>query len=299
MALHVTTWGRGDPVIALHPLGLDGSAFDDLGHHLAERGLRTLAVDLPGFGRTPAPAGPLSPARLARPVIALARRCESRPTLVGISMGGRVALEAALRAPDRFRAVVAVAPFLPWRRHRWAFPMARLLSPDLAERIPVEALWPFLRWVANRAVGSSLLADDAVARSGARMVYYATCPATRRALVAAARGMALDPPFGREGLWTRLPRLETPATFLWGVQDRMVPLAFARPVAEAVPEARQLILPCAKHAMNGAHSRCLADAVLASLTRPAGSAAGLATVWPCAVTGETAHSAWADDPTPA
>ena len=61
MTLHRREWGTGQPVIAMHPLGLESSAFEGVGRALARRGLRTIAVDLPGFGRTPAPDTALSP----------------------------------------------------------------------------------------------------------------------------------------------------------------------------------------------------------------------------------------------
>ena len=50
-------WGRGEPLIALHPLGIESSAFADLGLALASSGIRTTAVDLPGFGRHRSAAG--------------------------------------------------------------------------------------------------------------------------------------------------------------------------------------------------------------------------------------------------
>ena len=71
--LHRREWGVGQPVIAMHPLGLDSSAFEGFGQLLARRGMRTIAVDLPGFGRSPVPDRPLTPAVLAESVIELAR----------------------------------------------------------------------------------------------------------------------------------------------------------------------------------------------------------------------------------
>ena len=98
-------WGSGEPVIALHPLALDASAFAGLGTALAKHDFRTIGIDLPGFGQTPAPGGPLTPARLAEPVLELASELSEPPALLGYSMGGRVALEAALTEPEWFRAV--------------------------------------------------------------------------------------------------------------------------------------------------------------------------------------------------
>jgi pimeloyl-ACP methyl ester carboxylesterase len=296
MTAFTREWGRGDPVLALHPLALESSAFDDLGPALAERGLRVIAIDLPGFGRTPAPDVELTPAVLAGPVLELARTLEPRPHLLGVSMGGRVALEAALAAPEHFRSVVAVAPYLPWRRFRWAFPLAHLFSPWAAEKLPVEAAWPALKWIADQLRTSRVLADDALAQAGARMIYYASCPATRRALVSATRGLALDPPFGAHGLWSRLPDLDVPASFVWGMRDRLVPADFARPVSVALPDARQLLLPCLQHALNGAHSRCLAAAVTSALCAPHREGADPAAVWPCEIDDAPSAAAAAGEP---
>lgn len=272
MTLYVREWGRGEAVIALHPLGLDSSAFAGLGATLASLGLRTIAVDLPGFGRSPSPAAPLTPARLAQPVVRMARGASSPPVLLGISMGGRVALEAALSAPQQFRALILVAPYLPWRRFRWALALARWMSPWAAERVPVELGWPALKRIAEGLEKLPLLRDDDLARAGVRLIYNSSCPATRGAIVSAAREMALDPAFGASGLWDRLPQLARIRTaFLWGGHDWLVPPGSHRDVERALPNAEQRLLPCLSHALNGAHHRCLAFAVARLLGGPLGA----------------------------
>jgi pimeloyl-ACP methyl ester carboxylesterase len=293
----VREWGAGQPVIALAPLGLESSAFTALGAVLGAQGLRTLAVDLPGFGRTPAPGIPLTPAVLAAPVIELARSLETPPIVLGISLGGRVALETALAAPEAVRAVVAVAPYLPWLRGRLFLASAGLLDPRIAEWLPLERLWPVLRWLARGLESAPYLRDDALAQAGARLVYYLSCPATRVSLLSAARELALDPARGARGLWTRLAWLEVPAAFVWGERDRLVSLRFARAVARSCPHVTQMLLPCVGHWLNGPHHRCLAAAIaelVPELVREAEdprrrdrtSGAGLV-LRPCVVTGGT------------
>ena len=278
-------WGRGAPVLALHPLGLESSAFAGVGAALARRGMRTIAVDLPGFGRTPAPAGRLTPGVLADPVIALARGLETPPVVVGVSLGGRVALEAALRAPDAFRAVVAVAPYLPWLRFRPLMQLAWLIDPAVVAWVPLERAWPALRWLAGVVETVPYLRDDELAQAGARLIYYFACPATRASFVSAAREMALDPAWGPESVWTRLPSLAVPAAFVWGERDRLVTPRFARRVAKACPGAGQVALACLGHWWNGPHHRCLAEAIATLVERPSeGSDASLAAS-PCAVDG--------------
>jgi len=264
-AAHVRFWGAGEPVIALHPFGLESSAFAGVGECLAEENLQTLAVDLPGFGETPLPAVPLTPANMAAPVIELARSLDSRPALIGLSMGGRVALEAAATAPDAFRSVIAIQPYLPWRRFRGPLQIARLMSPQRAEALPVEVLWPVLKWIADSFEGIPWLRDDAMAMAGKRILYNLSCPATRRAVVSAARELALDPLHGPSSIWLRMREITAPTTFIWGERDRLVPAAFGRQVSAFMPAAEQLVMPCIGHAINGPHHRCLARVVAAIL----------------------------------
>jgi pimeloyl-ACP methyl ester carboxylesterase len=293
----VREWGAGQPVIALAPLGLESSAFSAFGAALGARGFRTLAVDLPGFGRTPAPALPLTPAVLAAPVIELARSLDTPPIVLGISLGGRVALETALVAPGTVRAVVAIAPYLPWLRARLFLSAAGFLDPHIAEWLPLERFWPVLRWLARGLEVTPYLRDDALAQAGARLVYYLSCPATRVSFLSAARELALDPAHGAGGLWTRLAWLEVPVAFVWGERDRLVSLRFARAVARSCPYATQMLLPCVGHWLNGPHHRCLAVTIADlvpellreaedPLWRDRTSGAGLV-LRPCVVTGGT------------
>ena len=259
--LHVRSWGDGRALIALHGLGLEATCFAGLGQILAGRGIRTVSADLPGFGRTPAPKGPLTMRRLAEPVIELAMELGDPPLLLGMSLGGRVALEAALRAPKAFRGLVLVAPALPRRHSRWIAVAARLLSPRLAERVPIEAAWPLLKRLAHVREADPAIAEDWLTRIGKRAIYYMSCPATRAAFVGAIRAMASDPGSGPQSVWTRLPSLAPPAAFVWGARDRMVSPKLEKAVAAKLPGALHLRVPCAGHYYNGPHFRCHLEAM--------------------------------------
>lgn len=265
MDLYAREWGRGETLIALHPLALESSAFEGMGTALATRGLRTIAVDLPGFGRTPITGERPTPSALAQPVIDLARSLDAPPALLGISLGGRVALECALQAPEAFRSSILISPYLPWKRGRWLLESARYLDPQRVEKLPIERIWPLLRWLTNSVESIPMIRDDAITRAGVRMVYYASCPATRTNIVAVARELALDPPFGPEGLWSRLPGLRLPSAFVWGEKDQLVSYRFAPHVAHALPHAHQLVLQCCGHAPYRSHDPCLVHTVRVAL----------------------------------
>ncbi|HYB12641.1 MAG TPA: alpha/beta fold hydrolase, partial [Myxococcota bacterium] len=260
-------WGAGDPIIALHPLALESTAFAGVARLLAQRGLRTIAVDLPGFGRTPGPDGTLTPARMAEPVMELAAGLEPRPLLLGMSMGGRVALEVAFVAPSIVRGVVLVAPYLPWRSSRWLLALARLMSPSSVERVPLQHAWPLLRHISAALERRRELEHDWLARASARVGYYLSCPATRAHFISAARELALDPAYGSQGTWTRLSRLSVPAAFVWGGQDRLIPPEHAQAVAALLPRAHHVSVPCCGHFMNGRHYRCFETAMAEAVLR--------------------------------
>jgi pimeloyl-ACP methyl ester carboxylesterase len=261
--LQYQEWGAGDPLIALHPLALESGAFAGVAEALVRRGLRTLAVDLPGFGKTPAPEQPLTPARLAAPVIELARSLERPPLLVGMSMGGRVALDAALTHPELFRGIILVATFLPWQRWRPALGLARLMDPRWAGYLPLERVWPVLKYVAHFLEHRPGIEHDWLARASVRVVYTSACPAMREAFLSAAREMALDP----ITIWDRLPQLAVPATFLWAGRDALIPHSHQRAVSEVLPTADQLEVPCSGHFVSGSHFRCMRHAIAMAVER--------------------------------
>ncbi len=290
--LHYEDWGAGDPVIALHPLALESSAFAGVAEALARQGLRTLGVDLPGFGRSPAPGGPLTAARLAAPVIELARSLPRPPLLVGMSLGARVALEAALAQPKAFRGAVLVAPYLPWRRWRFALDLLGRIDPSWGERVPLQRAWPILKRVAEMLERIPDLEHDWLARASVRVVYYSSCPATRLAFLSALREMALDPTSGARSVWARLPRLAVPATFLWAGRDALIPRDHVRRLEDVLPRADQVEIPCSGHFVSGAHYRCMRHAIGLAVARtleapPRGAARrrrrGMRTLAPCVV----------------
>lgn len=78
--------------------------------HLA-RSRRVIAVDLPGFGHSPMPASRVAvPAYAATVLELLDARGVAQAALIGNSLGGLIAIEAALADPDRVERLVLVAP---------------------------------------------------------------------------------------------------------------------------------------------------------------------------------------------
>jgi len=121
--------GAGPPVLLVHGLGATKASFLPTVGALAGRH-RVIALDLPGFGDSDKPfaAGYDAPF-FARSVVALLDALElPSASLIGNSMGGRVALETGLQHPDRVDRLVLLAPALAWLRGRPFAPQGEMFE---------------------------------------------------------------------------------------------------------------------------------------------------------------------------
>jgi pimeloyl-ACP methyl ester carboxylesterase len=107
--------GEGPGLVLLHE-GICDSRMWDQQWDAYTRGHRVMRLDFRGYGRTPYQPGAYAS---ARDVIELMDGHEiERAAVVGVSLGGRVALEVAIAVPDRVSALVLVGSGLPG--HDWS-----------------------------------------------------------------------------------------------------------------------------------------------------------------------------------
>ena len=239
--LSISEAGTGAPVVLIHGLGATKASFLPTLDALAGTH-RCIAVDLPGFGDSVKPIRACYDARFfARSMVALLDALElEQAHFVGNSLGGRVALEIGLSAPDRAGRLVLLAPSLAWLRNRSWAPLLRLVAPQLGLIQPTPR--PIVEAIVERVVPGAR--DEWTAAGIDEFLRSYMTPRGRAAFYAAARHIYLEEPYGKDGLWTRLPALQPPSLFVWGRKDPLVPLAFKRHVRQAVPESRHLELSC-------------------------------------------------------
>jgi pimeloyl-ACP methyl ester carboxylesterase len=241
--LSIMDAGTGPAILAMHGLGGTKGSFLHTMSALADRDrFRVIAVDLPGFGDSDKPLRAAYDARyFAETAIDLLDALGlEQAHLIGNSLGGRVALEMALRYPDRVGRLVLLTPSLAWRRPRPGLSLVRLARPEVG--LLQVAPRPVVEAVVNRLIPGAEEGWAAVGVDEFLRVYLTR--SGRAAFYAAARQIYIDEPHGEEGFWTRLPALQPEALFVWGRNDRLVPMAFSRHVADALPHARQLELDC-------------------------------------------------------
>jgi pimeloyl-ACP methyl ester carboxylesterase len=228
LAQHRT--GRGSPLVLLHPLGADRHVWDPLVPFLAAR-RELIAIDLPGFGESPALDDQVPTPRAIAGAVAehLAATGVQRPHVAGNSLGGWVALELGLSGAAG--SVSGIAPAGLW-------PEPLVPKAAIAHRLARTLLPAASRFVATRP-GRSMLLSGAVA-------YPTRVPAAAaRQLVEA---YALAPDFirvndaMREGRFEGLERIRCPVTLVWPDHDRLI----RRPVW--VPDRiRNVVLSGAGH----------------------------------------------------
>jgi pimeloyl-ACP methyl ester carboxylesterase len=136
--LYYETHGGGAPLVVLGGLGTDLSELGMLTGPLADR-YRVIAVDNRGAGRSAKPPGPFSIEEMAEDVAELlAHLGVPRAHVLGVSLGGRIAMALALAHPDRVRRLVLVstAPRAVGTRWRVRLGMRVATLPGLRGRYP-------------------------------------------------------------------------------------------------------------------------------------------------------------------
>ncbi len=211
------------PAIALHGIG-GGAGF------WAGLSLPLIPWDQPGYGGTPLPPRLDFPALADALVAFMDARGLAQADLVGHSMGGMVALEAALRHPARVRRLVLLATTPAFGGRDPAFAEAFLR----ARHAPREA--GGTRADSAAALVEGLFGPGATpamleaARASMAQVPEATYRATLRCLTTFDR---------RAGL----PGVTQPTLCIAGSADATAPERTMRRMAEAIPGARMAVLP--------------------------------------------------------
>jgi 3-oxoadipate enol-lactonase/4-carboxymuconolactone decarboxylase len=220
----------GPVVLFANSLGTSLAMWDDQAAALKNE-FRVLRYDHRGHGDSPVPPGPYSIEDLADDVLALLDRLEIvRAAFVGLSIGGAVAMTAALRAPERFdRLVLCSTASYFGPPEQWTDRAATVRAEG------VEAVAPATlgRWLTPDAppelrerLKSMLLASP---REG-----YASC------------AEALSGYDVRGGLGA----LQMPVLAIAGADDPTTPPDTMQAIVDEIPGARLRVIEHARHIVN-------------------------------------------------
>ena len=233
--LRVSVRGQGPPLLLVMGLGGNIEMWDPLERALEGRGIQTIAYDASGTGHSPTRLVPQRMGGLARQAAHLLDALgHPQADVLGVSFGGAVAQELALRHPHRVRRLVLASttcglggvPGHPLAVSLLATPL-RYYSPT------------FLRLFAGVLYGPTVTARDELLRAQieARHARPPTAWGYASQIVAATG-------------WTSRPwlgRIAARTLVIGGDRDPIVPPRNARLLAGRIPSARLELVAGAGH----------------------------------------------------
>jgi 3-oxoadipate enol-lactonase len=228
--------GSGEPVLLVMGLGMPATGWWRTAPVLARR-FRVLTFDNRGSGRSGRPRGPYTLAQLAGDALAvLDAAAEASAHVYGVSLGGMIAQELALRAPERVRSLVLGATTAGGPEHEppdeetLGFLRRRPAMP------PEEGVWASIPYLYGpRALER---AADRIAEDVEQRLRFPPDRTGYEAQLAAAM---------RHDTTARLAAIAAPTLVLHGDADRTVPVGNGRRLAERLPAARFHLLAGAGH----------------------------------------------------
>lgn len=256
--------GAGQPVVFLHAGVADRRAWDDVTASLEADGLDLVAYDRRGYGDTPAADDSSAFTHVDDLIRVLDGLGVGEALLVGNSMGGALALDAALLHPSRVTGVVLIGAGVSGMTDDDT-PFDWVLDPitaPLVERAEDAEADPEARIAAL----ARLWLDGPVAAegrvSGAARELFATM--NRRILEVDAPDGAGD---AGVNAWTRLGEVSVPVLCTWGDLDIPADLPFYEETARRLGQGPGRVLPGVAHLPGLEHPQLVADLVRGALSR--------------------------------
>lgn len=249
MSLYVQQLGYGPDLVLLHGWGMNAAVWEPLSPGLAER-FRLSIVELPGHGASqPAAAADLS--EWADLCLSVA---PASAHWLGWSLGGQVALQAALSAPSRVTGLSLVATTPRF-----------VQEPGWSSAMPVETFEQF---------AAALQGDPNATLSRFLSLQVKGAEHARETLKLLRSELAQRPPASQAGLAQglelllrndlrgRLKDLTSPTHWLFGSRDTLVPATLQAPLRDLLPGADIEEIPGAGHAPFLSHPYASLDALI-------------------------------------
>lgn len=230
--LFVTVEGRGRPVVLLHGGFMDSSMWAPQMEALRSE-FQVIRIDLRGYGNSPKAPEPYSAENDVAAVLDHLR--VKQAAVVGLSMGGGLAIDFALTHPERVRALLLAEPGLSgWE---WSADVSGTMM-RVAEAFKKGG---------RAAAIDAMLQQPVFATARARPAAYATIrEQLERNFSMDAAPMKMPRPLAVD----RLPEIRVPVLVLVAEQGGPDARRIAQRIAEEVPNARSVTVPDTGHMIN-------------------------------------------------
>jgi pimeloyl-ACP methyl ester carboxylesterase len=251
----------GPVVVLLHGLASDADTWDRAIAPLAAYGLRVLAVDLIGHGRSDKPPGPYLLDDFSDSVAQFLDALGiAAVTLCGHSLGGAVAVHFGTRYPDRLQRLVLVSA---GGLGREVHPVLRAASLPVAPAVLRVALRPGMRRIYRRpGLHRALRLTPENVTNLRRAGRALGSPAGQAAFFAALRGVIAPSGQRTASEEMRTVTQRVPTLLIWNAGDPVIPVAHARATAERLlPSSKLVVFPERGHEPHRRNAERFADEV--------------------------------------
>ena len=245
VGLFVRDWGEGRPMLFVHSWAMNSAMWAYQVADLSDQGLRCVAYDRRGHGRSDIPAGGYDMDTLADDMAAVIEQLDLRDVvLVGHSMGcGEILRYVARHGSGRVAKIAFLAPATP-------FPLQTADNPHGAPMAYFEQMWAawardFPRWVEeNRGPFFTPQTSPQMEDWVIRMLEETPTPIA----IATSRAMVTT------DLRADLGRIDRPTLILHGDKDASAPLELTgRPTTAGIRGAVLKVYPGAPHGLFVTH----------------------------------------------
>jgi 3-oxoadipate enol-lactonase len=258
--LYVTDRGDGEAVLVITGWTISSAVFDGMAESFVPD-VRVIAYDHRGTGRSAPWYGPVSIASLAADAArVLDDRGLASAHVVGLSLGGAIAIEMAIRLPARVRTLCLIGAGTGGPRAALPRPAeaARTVSSLARDSLRHRGPWP-----------AAALFSDAFRRENPDLVEGLTRPFTLyRAPPWASAWQTLAAACFARG--TALRGISAPTLLLHGDRDVLSPPGNARAIAALIPDSELHVFAGAGHAAPLEHREAATRLMLDWFARHAG-----------------------------
>lgn len=228
---------NGNPVVLLlHGLGATGDSWQMQFPALIAAGFRTLAPDMRGFGKSTYPGGPNNSRLMAKDMVAFMESLAIKSShIIGISMGGTIALQLTLEQPSMVDSLVLTNTFARLRPPKfslWFFYAVRLAL------VHIFGMTKQADFVARRLFPEP---EQAQLREVFKAQVIQANPSGYRSTMRS---------YARFDLSEQVKSIRVPTLIITGERDSIVPPEVQVELANQIPDAKQVFIPDAGHAVS-------------------------------------------------
>jgi len=224
-------------LLLMHGFGSSLQAWDDWSLKLEQK-YRVIRLDLPGFGLTGAsPANDYSEEKDLAILTHFADKLGlEKFSIIGHSMGGKMAWTLAATQPERVQALVLMAPD--------GFPEAKDIGTKPYEVPAVMGLIKYFlpKYLVRKSIEPAFAEADALSDARVNRYYdMLRAPGVRAAILERSNQTIYTDPV------PRLKAIKAPTLLIWGEQDQMIPSTNAKSYANVLSNSTTVLVPKLGH----------------------------------------------------